>query len=53
MRKLETASNASGLVRSDSCNHDEVTVFYDTAVGGDQLCEDCNSMCGFGDILER
>jgi hypothetical protein len=28
MRKLDTASNADGSVRRESCNQEEVTVFY-------------------------
>jgi len=28
MRKLDTASNANGSVRKESCNQEEVTVFY-------------------------
>ena len=28
MRKLESASKAAGLVRTESCNHEEGTIFY-------------------------
>lgn len=37
MRKLDTASSAEGLVRKESCNHEEVTAFYDTALQEEQI----------------
>ena len=37
MRKLETASKAEGSVRKESCNHEEVTAFYDTALREEQI----------------
>jgi hypothetical protein len=37
MRKLDTASNAEGSVRRESCNQEEVTAFYRTDSGEDQI----------------
>ena len=37
MRKLDTASNAEGSVRSESCNQEEVTVFYAIELGEEQI----------------
>src|SRR5687768_10702879 len=37
MRKLDTASNAEGLVRRESCNQEEVTTFYAIALQEEQI----------------
>src|SRR5918992_1578205 len=37
MRKLDTASNAEGSVRRESCNQEEVTAFYRIDLGEEQI----------------
>ena len=37
MRKLDTVSNAEGSVRRESCNQEEVTVFYAIESGEEQI----------------
>jgi hypothetical protein len=37
MRKLDTASNAEGSVRRESCNQEEVTTFYAIALQEEQI----------------
>ena len=37
MRKLDTASNAEGSVRRESCNQEEVTAFYRIDSGEEQI----------------
>ena len=37
MRKLDTASNADGSVRRESCNQEEVTTFYAIALQEEQI----------------
>jgi hypothetical protein len=37
MRKLDTASNAEGSVRRESCNQEEVTTFYAIALPEEQI----------------
>ncbi|HET9885464.1 MAG TPA: hypothetical protein VFS81_27275 [Candidatus Binatia bacterium] len=39
MRKLDIASNADGSVRRESCNQEEVTVFYAIEFAEGQLGE--------------
>jgi hypothetical protein len=37
MRKLDTASNAEGSVRRESCNQEEVTTVYAIALQEEQI----------------
>lgn len=51
MRKFAMASSWSGLARTDSVNHDSVTIFYATALGEDQLTVRIASM--FKPVLSK
>ena len=37
MRKFDTASNANGSVRKESCNQEDVTPFYATELADGQI----------------